>query len=58
MPVIVTADTACFTRAEFPSERVSYQVPTPSALVGALSAVFWKPQRCLQLGAGEAAAQG
>ncbi len=42
--VIVTADTACFTRAEFPSERVSYQVPTPSALAGALSSVFWKPQ--------------
>lgn len=41
---IVTAETACFTRAEFPSERVSYQVPTPSALVGALSSVFWKPQ--------------
>jgi len=44
MPVIVRADTACFTRAEFPSERVSYPVPTPSALVGALSSVFWKPQ--------------
>lgn len=42
--VIVTAETACFTRAEFPSERVSYEVPTPSALVGALSSVFWKPQ--------------
>ena len=42
--VIVLADTACFTRAEFPSERVSYSVPTPTALVGTLSSVFWKPQ--------------
>lgn len=44
MRVIVRADTACFTRAEFPSERVSYPVPTPTALVGVLSSVFWKPQ--------------
>lgn len=44
MRVLVRADTACFTRAEFPSERVSYPLPTPSALVGALSSVFWKPQ--------------
>lgn len=44
LTVMVTAETACFTRAEFPSERVSYQVPTPSALAGALSSVFWKPQ--------------
>ena len=44
MRVIVRADTACFTRAEFPSERVSYPVPTPSALAGVLSSVFWKPQ--------------
>lgn len=42
--VIVKADTACFTRAEFPSERVSYAVPTPTALIGTLSSVFWKPQ--------------
>jgi CRISPR-associated protein Cas5d len=42
--VLIKADTACFTRAEFPSERVSYAVPTPSALIGTLSSVFWKPQ--------------
>jgi len=44
MRVIVRAGTACFTRAEFASERVSYPAPTPSALVGLLSSVFWKPQ--------------
>lgn len=44
MRAIVRGETACFTRAEFPSERVSYPVPTPSALAGLLSSVFWKPQ--------------
>lgn len=37
-------DMACFTRPEFKGERVSYPVPTPSAMRGALSAIFWKPQ--------------
>lgn len=35
---------ACFTRPEFKGERVSYLVPTPSAMRGALSSIFWKPQ--------------
>lgn len=34
---------ACFTRPEFKTERVSYQVMTPSAARGLLEAVLWKP---------------
>ncbi len=33
----------CFTRPEFKTERVSYEVMTPSAARGALEAVLWKP---------------
>lgn len=35
---------ACFTRAEFKTERMSYPVMTPSAARGVLEAVLWKPQ--------------
>lgn len=38
------AGTACFSRPEFPAEKSSYPIITPPAAVGALSAVFWKPQ--------------
>lgn len=34
---------ACFTRPELKSERVSYEVMTPSAARGALEAILWKP---------------
>ena len=34
---------ACFTRPEMKSERVSYDVPTPSAIRGILEALHWKP---------------
>ncbi|MGH9324150.1 MAG: type I-C CRISPR-associated protein Cas5c [Vicinamibacteria bacterium] len=34
---------ACFTRPEFKTERVSYEVMTPSAARGILEAVLWKP---------------
>lgn len=34
---------ACFTRPEFSTERVSYEVMTPSAARGVLEAVLWKP---------------
>ncbi len=34
---------ACFTRPEFSTERVSYDVITPSAARGVLEAVLWKP---------------
>jgi CRISPR-associated protein Cas5d len=40
----VWAPWACFTRPEMKVERVSYPVPTPSAIDGVLSAIFWKPQ--------------
>lgn len=35
---------AAFTRPEFTSERMSYPVMTPTAAIGLLSAIFWKPQ--------------
>jgi len=34
---------ACFTRPEMKVERVSYDVPTPSAVRGILEAIYWKP---------------
>src|ERR1017187_3232246 len=34
---------ACFTRAEFKTERLSYEVLTPSAARGVLEAILWKP---------------
>lgn len=39
----VAADYACFTRPELKTERVSYDVMTPSAARGILEAVHWKP---------------
>ncbi len=40
----VWGDYACFTRPELKSERLSYEVMTPSAARGILSAIYWKPQ--------------
>src|SRR5207245_8829499 len=34
---------ACFTRPEFKTERVTYEVMTPSAARGLLDAILWKP---------------
>lgn len=34
---------ALFTRPEFKTERLSYEVMTPSAAVGMLEAIFWHP---------------
>lgn len=39
----VGGERACFTRPEMKSERVSYDVMTPSAARGILEAVHWKP---------------
>jgi CRISPR-associated protein Cas5d len=39
----VRGELACFTRPEFKTERVSYDVPTPSAVRGILEAILWKP---------------
>lgn len=44
LEVKVWGDFACFTRPEFGVERVSYEVMTPSAARGVLSAIFWKPE--------------
>jgi len=34
---------AIFTRPELKTERVSYEVPTPSAVRGIFEAICWKP---------------
>jgi CRISPR-associated protein Cas5d len=39
----VWGERACFTRPEMKSERVSYDVITPSAARGILEAIMWKP---------------
>jgi CRISPR-associated protein Cas5d len=41
--VRIRGDLACFTRPEFKTERVSYEVITPSAARGILEAILWKP---------------
>ncbi|WP_147201389.1 CRISPR-associated protein Cas5, partial [Pseudonocardia asaccharolytica] len=45
-PVVVQVwgDGALFTRPELKVERVSYPVMTPSAAVGVLEAIYWKPE--------------
>ena len=40
----VWGERACFTRPEMKVERVSYDVPTPSAARGIIEAIHWKPQ--------------
>ena len=40
----VSGEYACFTRPEMKSERVTYDVMTPSAARGVLEAIYWKPQ--------------
>lgn len=42
--VQVWGETALFTRPELKSERVSYSVMTPTAAIGVLEAIFWKPE--------------
>lgn len=39
----VMGNFACFSRMEFKTERVSYDVMTPSAARGLLEAIFWHP---------------
>lgn len=39
----VSGDFALFSRPEMKVERVSYDVPTPSAMVGLLSNIYWHP---------------
>lgn len=41
--IIVEGDYALFTRPEMKVERVSYDVPTISAMEGLIKSVYWKP---------------
>jgi CRISPR-associated protein Cas5d len=41
--IIIEGDYAMFSRPEMKVERVSYDVPTPSALVGLISGIYWHP---------------
>ncbi len=41
--VEVFGDRALFTRPELSVERVSYDIPTPSALRGLVEAIYWHP---------------
>lgn len=41
--IIVSGDYALYTRPELKVERVSYDVPTPSALEGMIKGIYWKP---------------
>jgi CRISPR-associated protein Cas5d len=42
--VQVWGDGALFTRPEFRVERMSYPVITPTAAIGVLESIFWKPE--------------
>lgn len=42
--VRLKGDFALFTRPEFKIERVTYPVPTPSAMRGCIEAIYWHPQ--------------
>ena len=39
----VWGDYACFTRPEMKTERVSYDIMTPSAARGLLESIYWHP---------------
>ena len=41
--LLAYGDKACFTRPEFKVERVTYEVPTVSAVEGLLKSVYWHP---------------
>jgi CRISPR-associated protein Cas5d len=41
--IVVEGDYALFTRPEMKVERVSYDVPTVSALEGLIKCIYWKP---------------
>jgi CRISPR-associated protein Cas5d len=41
--LMISGPLACFSRPELSVERVSYDAMTPSAAVGVLEAIYWKP---------------
>lgn len=43
MLIEVWGDYACFTRPEMKTERVSYDMITPSAARGLVEAIYWHP---------------
>ncbi|MGH2550642.1 MAG: type I-C CRISPR-associated protein Cas5c [Thermomicrobiales bacterium] len=45
----VSGDLACFTRPEMKVERVSYPVMTPTAALGLLANILWKPEFTWQI---------
>jgi CRISPR-associated protein Cas5d len=47
--VQVSGDAALFSRPELKVERVSYPVMTPTAAVGVLEAIYWKPEMRYQI---------
>ncbi|NIL59966.1 type I-C CRISPR-associated protein Cas5, partial [Salinispora arenicola] len=47
--VQVSGEAALFSRPELKVERVSYPVMTPSAAVGVLESIFWKPEMRYQI---------
>ncbi|MFF5073027.1 type I-C CRISPR-associated protein Cas5c [Micromonospora olivasterospora] len=51
LPVVVqvSGEAALFSRPELKVERVSYPVMTPSAAVGVLESIFWKPEMRYQV---------
>ena len=44
MIVLTTGKRALYSRPELKVERHSYDVPTPSAMIGMLSSIYWKPE--------------
>lgn len=44
LKIKVWGEYALFTRPEYKAEPYSYPVPTPSAIDGLLSSIFWKPE--------------
>ena len=43
MLIEVWGDYACFSRPEMKTERVSYDIMTPSAARGLVEAIYWHP---------------
>lgn len=41
--IMVESDYACFSRPELKVERVSYDIPTISAIEGLIKSIYWKP---------------
>ena len=44
LDIVVWGPLAIYCRPEAKAERVSYPLPTPSAMRGTLEAIFWKPE--------------